>query len=99
MVARLTGAGLGLLAFTITIVAGLLAQNPATVVLSRSILALFLFCFIGLVLGAAAQAVVTEYETSAEAEIRQRFHVDAAGTDDGGPKDAPSGGEGESPGA
>ncbi len=99
MVARLTGAGLGLLAFTITIVAGLLAQNPATVVLSRSILALFLFCFIGLVLGAAAQAVVTEYESSSESEIRQRFHVDAAGTDDGGPKDVPSGREGESPGA
>lgn len=96
MVARLTGAGLGLLAFTITIVAGLFTQNPATVVLSRSILALFLFCLIGLVLGAAAQAVVTEYEKNQDTEIRKRFQVDSTGTDDGGPKDAPSGSDGES---
>lgn len=99
MVARLTGAGLGLLAFTITIVAGLLTQNPVNVVLSRSILALFMFCLLGFVLGAAAQAVVAEYEEKHDAEIRKRFQVDSTVTDDGDPKDAPSGRDGESTGA
>ena len=73
MVARYAGAGLGLLAFTITVIAGLLVQNPLTVTLSRSILALFTFCIIGLVLGTAAQMVVAEHEKQRESEIRKRY--------------------------
>lgn len=96
MVARFAGAGLGLVAFTITITAGLLARNPVEVTLSRSILALILFCLIGLLLGGVAQLVVAEYEKNREAEIRKRYPDDSTGTEDGGPKDGSSGGDGES---
>lgn len=87
MVARFAGASLGLLAFTITIVAGLFAHNPVAVTLSRSILALFLFCILGLVLGTAAQFVIAEYEQNRESEIRKRYSVDSTGTAGGGAKD------------
>ncbi len=96
MVARFAGAGLGLLAFTITIVAGLFAQNSVAVILSRSVLALFLFCVIGLVLGTAAQVVVAEYDRNRESEIRKQYRVDSTGTADGGPKEGSSEGTGES---
>ena len=74
MVARYAGASLGLLAFTIVVTAGLIAQNPVTVTLSRSIFALFLFCLIGLVLGRVAQMVVAEHQRKWETEIRKRHH-------------------------
>jgi len=74
MAARYAGASLGLLAFSIVVTAGLIARNPVTVTLSRSIFALFLFCFIGLVLGRIAQVVVAEHEQKRESEIRKRFH-------------------------
>ena len=70
MVARLSAAGLGLFAFAVAITGGLVAQNPFTVVLSRGILALFVFCLIGLVLGGTAQLVLTEHAKRREAEIR-----------------------------
>ena len=74
MAARYAGASLGLLAFTIVVTAGLIARNPVTVTLSRSIFALFLFCLIGLVLGRVAQVVVAEHEDNREKEIRKRYH-------------------------
>ena len=73
MVPRFTGAGLGLLAFTISTITGLFARNPVSVVLSRSILALFIFCLIGMVLGTVAQMVVSEYEQQAEEAIRKQY--------------------------
>ncbi len=69
MVARFTGASLGLFAFSITLIAGLVVQNPFAVTLSRGIIALFTFCLIGLVLGAAADKVLSEHERSKTAEI------------------------------
>ena len=96
MVARFAGASLGLVAFTITITAGLFARNPVEVTLSRSIFALILFCLIGLLLGTAAQLVVAEYEKNREAEIQKRYRDDSAGTEGSGPNDGSSGGEGES---
>ncbi|MGI0149375.1 MAG: hypothetical protein ACREDF_07585 [Thermoplasmata archaeon] len=71
MIARYTGASLGLLAFAVTSVAGLVTGNPVTVTLSRSLFALFVFCLIGLVLGGAAQLVVTEYERNRESALRR----------------------------
>ncbi len=79
MVARFAGAGLGFLAFSITAFAGLLVQNPVTVTLSRSILALFVFTIIGLALGTAAELVVQEYENNRESEIRKRYQEDGEG--------------------
>jgi len=81
MVARFAGASLGLLAFAASTVAGLYVGNPPTVTLSRSILALFAFCIIGLLLGKAAQTVVAEYERNRRSEIERRNRADFAGTD------------------
>lgn len=81
MVARFTGAGLGLLAFCITAVAGLLVQNPVTVTLSRSILALFLFCLIGFAVGAAAQVVIRDHERRRESETRRQYAEDLNSSD------------------
>jgi hypothetical protein len=80
MVARFAGASLGLLAFATTAVAGLYVGNPPTVTLSRSILALFTFCLIGLFLGKAAQAVVAEYERNRRSEIECRVRAESNGT-------------------
>ncbi len=76
MVARFTGASLGLFAFAVTTAAGLFVHNPVEVVLSRGILALFVFCFLGFLLGHAAQLVVAEYEKDRATEISQRFRQD-----------------------
>jgi len=76
MVARFAGASLGLFAFTVAVIAGVCVQNPAAVTLSRGIFALFLFCGIGLVLGAAAQTVVNEHERKRESEILERYRDD-----------------------
>ena len=69
MIARFTGAVLGLLAFGVATVAGVVVENPAHVVLARAIWALIVFCIIGLILGAAAQAVVAEYHARKTAEL------------------------------
>ncbi len=84
MVARFVGVSLGLLAFTVTIIAGLLVQNPVTVTLSRGILALFLFCLIGLVLGAVAQIVVDEHVETRESEILKRYRDEPTEPDQAG---------------
>lgn len=81
MVARILGASLGLLAFTITIIAGLYVQNPVTVTLARGILALFVFCVIGLVLGGAAQLIVNEHEREGAKEIREKYREGLVETD------------------
>ncbi len=77
MVARYAGASLGLFAFAVAVGAGLFVRNPVDVTLSRGILALFLFCLIGLILGEVARAVVAEHEKKREAEIRDRYGSDA----------------------
>ncbi len=84
MICRLVGASLGFLAFAVTIVAGLYVQNPVTVTLSRSIFALFVFCLIGLLVGAAAQAVVGEYERNRESEITKRYSGESEIADESG---------------
>lgn len=61
MIVRYTGGILGLLAFAITVLAGLWVGNPVTVTLSRAIWALCVFCVIGLAVGWAAQYVVNDY--------------------------------------
>ena len=65
MIARFSGGVLGLLAFALATLAGVLAGNPAEVILSRSLLGLIIFCLIGLAVGAAAQIVINEYDAAA----------------------------------
>ncbi|RME36405.1 MAG: hypothetical protein D6788_11690 [Planctomycetota bacterium] len=79
MIPRLTGAGLGLLAFGISTIAGLLAGNPEDVILSRSILALFLFCVIGAVAGAAPPGATAQHRRRSEEAIRQRYAQSSSG--------------------
>ena len=66
MAPRSVSATLGLLAFTTTIVAGLWVHNPVAIILSRALIAMFVFCVIGAVMGAAAQVVVREHAASRE---------------------------------
>lgn len=61
MIGRYTAAILGLLAFSVSAVVGVVIQNPAEVTLSRAIWSLFVFCVIGLVVGSAAQYVINDY--------------------------------------
>lgn len=82
MVARLTGAALGLLAFAVTVISGMIVENPVTVTLSRSILAMFIFCLLGMVLGAAAQAVVAEHESQRVDEIKRRHREEVESSGD-----------------
>ena len=93
MVARYTGASLGLLAFAIAAIGGLYAQNPPFIILSRSILALFLFCLLGLLLGTAAQMVIDEHTHRGEQRIKERFREDPK--DEASPDDDAVSGEGE----
>jgi MFS family permease len=69
MVSRYTGACLGLLAFATAVIAGTLARNPISVILSRAVFALFVFCIGGMVLGGLAQAVINEHYRRREAEV------------------------------
>jgi len=87
MVARFSGAGLGLFAFCVTVVAGVYVQNPVTTTLSRGILALFLFFIIGFALGMAAETVVNEHERSREAESRVQESQESTKIDNGAPAD------------
>lgn len=73
MLARVAGASLGLFAFTVTVLAGLLVGNPVIAILSRGIIALFSFCVVGFVLGGIAQIVVREHANKREKEIVERY--------------------------
>ena len=73
MIARLSGATLGLLAFAVAVLCGLWAGNSSTEVLSRAIWSLVVFCALGLTVGVAAQAVIGEY-------ARRRFDAVQAET-------------------
>lgn len=94
MLGRFSAAMLGLFAFSVTIVAGLIAGNGATVTLSRSIAALIIFSLIGWILGIAARAVIGEYHKKKADEIRNRYTAGPGhkeGTDLPEPADAASG--------
>lgn len=69
MIARFAGGMLGLLAFTVATLVGLAAGNPPTVILSRALWGLVVFCLIGLAVGMAAQAVIDEYMSREEARL------------------------------
>ncbi len=69
MVARYTGACLGLLAFGLTVIVGLAVNNPVTVTLSRAVWALAVFCALGMVLGGIAQMVIHEHAHRRQEEV------------------------------
>ena len=91
MIAQYAGAFLGLLAFTVATLAGLIARNSVVVTLTRSVLALFLFCILGFVLGYLAQLVVNERQKQRETELRKRFRAADSGQATSGIASASSG--------
>lgn len=83
MIARFSGATLGLLAFTVAALGGLWAGNSVTLTLSRAIGSLVIFCLLGLLLGGAAQVVVNHHAHQDEG---------TRGAVDGPPSDEPAAG-------
>jgi hypothetical protein len=91
MVSRYTGACLGLLAFAIVTVSGMVVHNPPMVTLSRAVAALVIFCILGLAVGACAQCAVNEHHRRREAEELPS----ATDTGSEGTEQAASGGDSE----
>ena len=60
---------LGLLAFTITILGGLVGGNRVEFILPRALWAMVLFCFLGWIVGWCAERVVAEHRAKQREEI------------------------------
>jgi len=86
---RLSGAALGLLAFGITILLGLLAGNPVDVTLMRAVRATFAFCLIGMAVGWVASRVLDEHALRRNAEL---FHGEEESQGADGPGSSPAAG-------
>jgi len=93
---RLCGAALGLLAFSVTILLGLAAGNPAEATLLRAVWAMLVFCVIGLSTGWVGQRVVDEH---ALLRHREKFRGLDPLTGEGAADSAASGAEEASPAA
>lgn len=77
MTVKLCGAGMGLLGFMLSLIIGLYVDNPFTTVVSRALLVLVLFFFLGCVLAGLGQQVVREnFEIEAE-NIRSKSEDDS----------------------
>ncbi len=88
---RLCGAALGLFAFSITILLGLLAGNPANVVLLRALQAMLAFCLLGMCAGWVAYRILDEHALRkhrelfpAEGQAEQSAGENPAGSEDKG---------------
>jgi hypothetical protein len=66
---RLCGAALGFFAFSVTVVLGMAAGNPADVTIARAIGAMFVFCLIGLGTGWVANRVLDEHASAKKREM------------------------------
>lgn len=73
---RNTGTQIGLLAFTVAIVAGIYAGNSAVIVLTRAIVALLLGASVGQMAGWAAKVVLRDHLQRRKLKIdRQHFEA------------------------
>ncbi len=81
-------AQLGLLAFTVAILAGLYAGNSATVILTRALLALLAGAVVGQLAGWAAKAVLRDHLQRRKLQI-DREHADAVRALDAEPAAGP----------
>ncbi|MCP4593142.1 MAG: hypothetical protein GY842_20595 [bacterium] len=77
MIARYSGATLGLLAFSIAVLGGLWTGNSVTETLTRAIWSLVIFCALGLAVGTAAQAVVAEFARRRFDAVRAEAEAEA----------------------
>ena len=91
---RTMGAQIGLLAFTVAIVAGIYVGNPGTVVLLRGLLALLLGALIGQAVGWTAKLVLRDHLQRRKLRIdREHFEAIRAMTRADGPDTPASGSE------
>ncbi len=70
MAPRSSAAALGLLAFSVSVLAGLWARNPVAAILARAIWAMIVFAFIGLLAGWAVSIVLAEHAAEKEKALR-----------------------------
>lgn len=80
------GAALGLFAFAVTTISGLVAGNPAEVILLRSIWAMVIFCMMGMATGWVASRVLDEHVIRKQKELygedgEEANKVSASGAD------------------
>lgn len=98
---RLCGAALGFLAFTVTILLGLLANNTVEETLLRAIWALVIFCLIGLSAGWVAYRVLDEHALHRHREMFEPLEPSAepesGATDDQKPMPSEAGGQEAAP--
>ena len=73
---RTTGAQIGLLAFAFAIVAGVYADNPATTVMLRALLAMLVAALVGQVAGWTAKLVLRDHLQRRKLRI-DREHFEA----------------------
>lgn len=100
---RLCGASLALFAFALTVILGLATGNSAEAILQRGLLALFIFCALGMLVGWIGTRVLDEHavhrqkelfsaietkDQNAASENDMRQSADSAGVDGGGTKPA-----------
>ncbi|MEW6252803.1 MAG: hypothetical protein AB1716_19375 [Planctomycetota bacterium] len=90
-----TGAQLGLLAFTVAILAGLYAGNSATVVLTRALLVMLAGAVVGQLAGWAAKTVLRDHLQRKKLEIDRRHFEAVRGLSGEPPAAAPEARSGE----
>ncbi len=66
---RRTMGVMGLLAFAITILGGLIGGNRVEFILPRALWAMAIFCMLGMIVGWAAEKIVQEHQAKQYAEV------------------------------
>jgi hypothetical protein len=89
---RLCGAALGLFAFAIAILQGLLVNNPTETTLIRAVQAMFAFCVIGLCVGWVAQRILDEHAIRRNNEMFKVIDEEEEEARQGAQAAAPAGG-------
>jgi hypothetical protein len=89
---RTTGVQIGLLAFTVALIAGIYAGNPASVVLLRAVLVMFAGAAIGQMAGWTAKLVLRDHLQRRKLSI-DRQHFDAIRAMNGNREEVPQVGE------
>ncbi len=64
---------MGLAAFFIAVLSGLMVDNPADVILGRALVAMMVCCMLGSVLGAMGEKAVTQHLSSRASALAARL--------------------------
>ena len=84
---RLSGAALGFFAFAITVLRGLAVGNPVEVILQRALIAMLLFCVLGLIVGWIAFRVIDDHAIRLHKEMFSEHDPEEADETDGTAED------------